>query len=78
MVCLSFRTDSQPSRPLASSSPVLRRDISARYADDECIGETTCPYGTVGSWDAAVERTGTYSQGELRSKRGCPGVQRVP
>jgi len=35
-------------------------------------------YGTVGSRDAAVERTGTYSQGELRSKRGCPGVQRVP
>jgi len=28
--------------------------------------------------DAAVERTGMYSQGELRSKRGCPGVQRVP
>ena len=27
--------------------------------------------------DAAVERTGMYSQGELRSKRGCPGVQRV-
>jgi len=27
--------------------------------------------------DAAVERTGMYSQGELRSKRGGPGVQRV-
>jgi hypothetical protein len=27
--------------------------------------------------DAAFERTGMYSQGELRSKRGCPGVQRV-
>ena len=27
--------------------------------------------------DAAIERTGMYSQGELRSKRGCPGVQRV-
>jgi hypothetical protein len=27
--------------------------------------------------DAAVERTGMYLQGELRSKRGCPGVQRV-
>ena len=28
--------------------------------------------------DAAVERTRMYLQGELRSKRGCPGVQRVP
>jgi len=27
--------------------------------------------------DAAIERTGMYLQGELRSKRGCPGVQRV-
>jgi len=27
--------------------------------------------------DAAVERTGMYSQGELRSKRGCSGAQRV-
>ena len=27
--------------------------------------------------DAAVERTGMYLQGELRSKRGCPGVPRV-
>ena len=32
---------------------------------------------TVGSTDAAVERTATYLQGELRSKRGCPGAQRV-
>ena len=27
--------------------------------------------------DAAVEREGMHSQGELRSKRVCPGVQRV-
>ena len=25
--------------------------------------------------DAAVEHTGMYLQGELRSKGGCPGVQ---